>query len=243
MRGKWRSLVYIDLLAGPGRDIEYNTEFDGSPLIALRVQPAFDRLFLGDMNPAYIEALRSRIGASDLLRLTLMSGDCNRLIDEVIAQFPPKSLGLAFVDPQGFEVNFRTLAALGKRQIDVMYLFPSGIGLRRNLRNFVNKTDSLLDRWWGNRKWRELPIAKWAAGEFTEEVPESIVRSFVTAFQRRAAEAGFRYYDEAAPLFANTRNAQMYHLLFFSHHATALKIWRGIKKIAPGGQRNLPGFD
>jgi len=33
MRGKWEGLVYIDLLAGPGRDIDVKTkeEFDGSP--------------------------------------------------------------------------------------------------------------------------------------------------------------------------------------------------------------------
>jgi hypothetical protein len=33
------------------------------------------------------------------------------------------------MDPQGFEVKFQTLAKLAKRQIDLLYLFPSG---RRN---------------------------------------------------------------------------------------------------------------
>jgi hypothetical protein len=27
----------------------------------------------------------------------------------------------------------------------------------------------------------------------------------------------------------------MYHLLFFSHDKLALKIWKSVKKIAPGG--------
>ena len=44
--GKWAELVYIDLLAGPGRGIDRDTgvEFDGSPLRALKVVPAFDVL-------------------------------------------------------------------------------------------------------------------------------------------------------------------------------------------------------
>jgi len=52
--GKWEQLVYIDLLAGPGKGIDRKSraEFDGSPLRALRVSPAFGRLFLGDKSEA-----------------------------------------------------------------------------------------------------------------------------------------------------------------------------------------------
>src|SRR5260370_35773401 len=48
--GKWDRLVYVDLLAGPGRDIHPDTaeEVDGSPRIALAVTPEFDHLFLAD---------------------------------------------------------------------------------------------------------------------------------------------------------------------------------------------------
>lgn len=41
MKGKWERLVYIDLLAGPGKGVRRDTgeEFDGSPLRALKVRP------------------------------------------------------------------------------------------------------------------------------------------------------------------------------------------------------------
>jgi|SRR4029453_17396423 hypothetical protein len=44
--GIWSELVYVDLLAGPGRGIDRdgNAEFDGSPLRALKIVPSFDRL-------------------------------------------------------------------------------------------------------------------------------------------------------------------------------------------------------
>ncbi|HVB79480.1 MAG TPA: hypothetical protein VNE82_05940 [Candidatus Binataceae bacterium] len=61
-------------------------------------------------------------------------------------------------------------------------------------------------------------------------------------FLKDVAKIGFDFRDELAPPFANTRNAQMYHLLFFSHDQLALKIWKSIKKIAPGGQRTFRGM-
>jgi hypothetical protein len=51
--------------------------------------------------------------------------------------------------------------------------------------------------------------------------------------------AGFEFQDEAVPLFTNKKNAQMYHLLYFSHGRVGLKIWNGIKQIGPGSQRKL----
>jgi hypothetical protein len=95
----------------------------------------------------------------------------------------------------------------------------------------------------GGRDWRELPAAKQAAGKVADATPDKIVRSFVSKFKRKLADAGFRFQDEAVPLFTNTKNAQMYHLLYCSHDSTGLKIWQGIKRIGPGGQRSLLGMD
>jgi three-Cys-motif partner protein len=181
MRGKWERLVYIDLLAGPGRDIdlERNEEFDGSPLIALNIRPAFGHCFFGDKDKRNIDILKKRIAASHRARVSLEVGDCNVLVDKVVKQLSQKTLGLAFVDPEGFEVDFRTLRVLAKRRIDALYWFPSGIAIRRNLKNFKTLKDSPMERFWG-RDWRQLPIAKWAAGEMVPD--ERIERSIVAEF-------------------------------------------------------------
>jgi three-Cys-motif partner protein len=243
--GIWDRLVYVDLLAGLGRDIDKYTkeEFPGSPLIALAVKPQFDHLFLADNDPENIEALKLRIPRKDRARVTVMSGDCNEVVERVILRISGRALGLAFIDPEGFEVKFDTLAKLAKRRIDLLYLFPT-IGLRRNLRNFMAQPESpMMDDFWGGRDWRELPAAKQAAGNVAGTTPEKIVGSLVPAFKRKLLGAGFKFQDEAVPLFTNTKNGQLYHLLYFSHDSTGLKIWQGIKRIAPGGQRTLPGMD
>src|SRR5438045_2531983 len=61
--GKWDGLMFIDLLAGPGIDIDKRSraEFPGSPLIALETTPQFDRLFLGDLRERNVAVLTRRI--------------------------------------------------------------------------------------------------------------------------------------------------------------------------------------
>lgn len=241
--GKWDRLVYLDLLAGPGRGIDRDTgvEFDGSPMRALTVSPPFDRLVFGDLNPRNIGALRRRISAQDLARVDLQVGDCNKLAREVVAQLSKRTLGLAFVDPEGFEVTFEMFRALVTRRIDVLFLFPSGIGIRRNLRAFARQPSSPMDRLWDGREWRELPPAKLAAGRrLSPDEALSLDQPWMLRFRGKMADIGFQYQDEADPYFRNEKNVPMYHLLFFSQDPAGLTIWRNIKKVEPSGQRALP---
>lgn len=166
-------------------------------------------------------------------------GDCNVLVDEVLNRISSRTLCLAFIDPEGFEVHFETLAKLAKKRVDLLYLFASGIGIRRNLKNELSIANSRLDKWWGGKNWCDLPAAKWAAGKFSEEPAEKVLQSFLSAFRKKVGAAGFPFQDAEVLPFNNTKNAQMYHLLYFSHNKIGLTIWNNIKKIAPGGQRSL----
>ncbi|MGH7815271.1 MAG: three-Cys-motif partner protein TcmP [Candidatus Binataceae bacterium] len=222
--GRWERLVYIDLLAGQGRGIDPDTkqEFDGSPLIALSIQPKFDHLFLADDDPKKIEVLKARIPPADRTRVTVSPGDCNKVVDQVIAAIHGGTLGLAFMDPEGFEVDFDTLAKLAKRRIDLVYLFPDGIGWRRNLRQREDPLTARMDKSWGGEEWRKL------ASE-----------NIVPAFQQKMLNSGFKFQDEADSVLTNTKKSRMYHLLYFTHDSAGLKIWNGIKQIEPSGQRKL----
>lgn len=241
--GKWERLVYLDLLAGPGigRDRDAEVEFDGSALIALKVRPPFDRLFLADLSRANVEALKRRIPTEDLGRTDILIGDCNDLMKEVVRQISVRTLGLAFVDPEGFEVRFDTLRTLATRRIDVLLWFPSGIGIARNLRAFAQREHSPMDGFWGGREWRDLPPARLAAGtRLRPEEALTLDRPWVLRFRARMADLGYQFQDEGDPYFVNEKNVPMYHLLFFSRDAAGLTIWRGIKKVEPTGQRRLP---
>jgi len=240
---QWSELIYIDLLCGPGRGVEREggSEFDGSPLRALNVRPPFDHLFFSDLNRRNIQTLRKRIPPGDLNRVTVQVGDCHEVAKDIVKGLSRRALGLAFVDPEGFEVGFSLFETLASRRIDILFLFPGGIGIRRNLGAFARRQDSPMDRFWGDRSWRDLPRAKLAAGKrLTFDELLGLDLPWVLAFRAKLMRLGFLHQDEADPVLKNERNVPMYHLLFFSKAAAGLNLWRGIKRIAPGGQRSLP---
>jgi three-Cys-motif partner protein len=159
---------------------------------------------------------------------------------DIVQQLNGRELGLAFVDPEGFEVHFKLFETLSRRAVDIVFLFPSGIGIVRNLSTFVKQTHCGLDDLWGNRSWRELPMARLAAGSMPppERIDEGYYQSWALAFCQRVASLGYKHYDAVGPL-RNEQKVPMYHLLFFSKHEAGLKIWRGIGRIDPRGQRSL----
>lgn len=242
-QGKWTALVYLDLLSGPGRciDAETEAEFDGSPLRALNVRPTFNRLYFSEASHRNIQALRRRIRAEDLSRVELRASDCNVFVRDIVKHLSPRTLAMVFLDPEGFEVTFETLRVLATRQVDLLYLFPSGIGIARNLRQFAKQAQSPMDALWGGRDWRDLPPAKLAAGRRVEpDEALTLDLPWVLRFRAKMQKLGFLYQDEGDPYFVNQKRVPMYHLLFFSKHPAGLTIWRGIKQIEPSGQRKLP---
>ena len=144
---RWSGLVYMDFLAGPGRGIDRKTgtEFDGSPLRALKVTPPFHRLYFSDADARNVEALRQRISKTDRDRVDLRQGDCHAVAADIVSGLPRRTLALAFVDPEGFEVRFRLFETLAACPIDVLYLFPGGIGIARNLSAFARQAKAPLD--------------------------------------------------------------------------------------------------
>lgn len=238
--GQWSELVYLDFLAGPGRGIDRKTgsEFDGSPLRALRVTPAFDRLIFSDVQPKNVEALKQRIPPTDRSRVDVRLGDCHEVARDVVSRLSQRTLALAFVDPEGFEVKFRLFQTLATRRIDILYLFPGGIGIARNVGAFVKQAKAPLDDLIPG--WRNLRRARMAAGQkLTAEEMASRDQPFVMEFMRRMGQLGFQYSGQGEPYFTNEKNVKMYHLLFFSKHPAGLALWRGVIRIEASGQRRL----
>lgn len=63
MKAKWDCRVYIDLFAGPGRSrIEGTTRIvNASPLLALELEPRFDKYVFCEFDPQKMEALETRV--------------------------------------------------------------------------------------------------------------------------------------------------------------------------------------
>ena len=135
-------------------------------------------------------------------------------------------------------MRFRLFETLAVRRIDVLYLFPGGIGIVRNLSAFVKRARAPLDDLIPG--WRDLKRARLAAGErMTAEDMAAGDQPFVLAFMNRMRTLGYQYSGQGEPYFTNEKNVRMYHLLFFSQHPAGLTLWRNVTRVEPSGQRRL----
>src|SRR5205823_12097556 len=109
MKNLWRSRVYVDLLAGPGRCIlrESPEEFDGSPLLALKCKPHFSDMVFVESDERLVSALRARVLATGGRQDMVETADANSpaLAARIRDRFSHRALGLLFVDFLGMEVS------------------------------------------------------------------------------------------------------------------------------------------
>jgi len=91
MRGKFASLVYIDMFAGPGRVQIKNTTriYESSPMNALAVEPQFDRLIFCEQSDNRMAALKARCAKQYAGRdVRFVPGDVNANTAEILRQLP-----------------------------------------------------------------------------------------------------------------------------------------------------------
>jgi three-Cys-motif partner protein len=248
MRDKWRYHNYIDLMAGPGKNRIRKTSrvVLGSPLLALTTDVPFNQYFFVDADPVNADALRRRCDASMYrLRVRVEVGDCNAKVDEIVSKIGPddaKTLNLAFLDPEGFELHWRTVAKLASlRRMDLIINFPEG-GLKRMMKRVIAKDDwPIIDLFFGSMGWRSIYRA-FQCGEIPEQ---PLLRSLIDHYRDNLRQLGYQDIQQGhevsglEPLMRNTRRAPLYRLLFASKHIRGNDFWQKITRRDAHGQGTL----
>jgi three-Cys-motif partner protein len=246
MREKWPDRNYLDLLAGPGKNRLRDTGsvLLGSPLLALTAEHPFTGYYFVESGPEDAKALRERCDASGHAgRVRVFNDDCNVVVDQIVADLKhehPKSLNLAFLDPEGLEMQWATVAKLASvPRMDLIINYPEG-GLNRMMPVAVDSGgDTAVDRFFGDRGWRNI-YAGW------QRSPSGSVHWDLIDFYRNRLQAlGYvevRRDDEIGdePLMRNTtRNAPLYRLLFASKHPLGKRFWNAVTRRDIDGQARL----
>ena len=232
---KWDGkLCYVDLFSGPGRSIIRTTgeEVDGSPLVALKEELA--HYVFVDI-PEVLDTLRRRIeGHPKAGIISLIEGDCNKVIDEVLRASPPDHLTLAFIDPTGLQIQFDTIQRLVQnRKVDLLMTIQFGMGIRMNLRQYLESDGEGLTAFLGNSSWRD---------DFERGgTPSQIGRRIVDRYLRQLRGLGFDTVQDREIEVRNDHNLLLYYIVFASRHPRGQDFWRKITEIQPSGQRLL-GF-
>lgn len=257
MRGKdWRRRIFIDLFAGPGKcNIRESAEIIlGSPLLALQTSHPFTDYYFVDMDQQNLDTLARRSQSSTVPaeHVHLLVGDANQRVDEIaadIAKFDKQfikgllpCLNLAFLDPEGLELEWETVETLGRmNRMDVIIHYSQN-GLTRNLdRCYASQDETVVDRFFGDRNWRQVYKN---VSEKKEKI--GIHRALIDYYKSKLNKLGYVVINDSEeiarePLIRNTkRNAPLYRLIFASKHPLGNKIWNEVTKKDVYGQGRLP---
>jgi three-Cys-motif partner protein len=235
----WAKTLYFDGFAGSGEiKIEERT-LKGAALQILDVDEPnpFDRYYFVELNEINKKNLEDQIKESYSglkKKISVVKADCNdKLID--MADFLRKNKKyrvLAFIDPYGMSVNWRSINALKGLGIDLWILVPTGIGVNRLLKtdgNISEKWISKLELFLGLSKeeifeqFYKAQILNTLFGEETiiEKERQSIIK-IGEIYTKRLKEI-FRFVSESF-IMRNSNNSILYHFMMATNNPTALRI-------------------
>jgi three-Cys-motif partner protein len=249
MRGKpWKGLYFIDLFSGPGKcKVRDSSQILlGSPLLALTLRYPFSQYFFNDADQEAINALKTRCSiSSQSANIQYEVGDSNQVVHKIVKQIELvdqryiqgkwSSLNLSFLDPEGFELEWGTVAALGKvRKMDLIILYPQ-MGVEREMPNDIQKPPpTKIDSYFGGVEWRDV-FQKYKLGQI-----QSLHRSLMDLYEDKLKSLGYIDIKEDEPLMRNTeRNAPLYRLIFASKDSLGKKFWKQVTSRDVYGQSKL----
>ena len=222
--------AFIDLFAGPGRarNRDDGTVHATSSVIALEHQASpFTKVVSCDLAPENVAALRDRTRQHGS-RVHVEQGDCNEVIEALLAQVPSEGLNFAFVDPFRIgALRFDTLRALAAfRRMDMLINFPT-LDVRRNFAQYASPGCTFVDDAVGTSRWRTGTTTTSHVARIHEVLVQELEALGYTGTVNRT-------------LPIKRRGAEMYRLVFVAKNELADKIWASIIKNPPSGQRELP---
>jgi three-Cys-motif partner protein len=249
---------YIDLFAGPGKNIDRETgeEFDGSPLRVLRSRAktgtTFTHAVFVNMARRDHDALERRVNAMydageaviprENVRLIL--GDANVALPEILRSIHPLSYILIFADieaPRQWPwASVEAMKAGGHRSVDLYLLFPIDMGLVR----LAGYSEADRERWapvltpfFGTEEWKGL------ADELrvTSEQSPAFRRALVDLYLSRLR--GLWEYSVSVLGLKRRGDQILYEMLFASNAkpAAELQRWaqRKMRELGDAGQIGL----
>lgn len=243
MRRKWSRRHYIDLFAGPGKCVCRRTGmiYLGSPLLALTTRYPFTDYFFVDCDSDSIATLQQRCRISPLnARIQFEVGDANRVARKIVKHIQGvPSLNLAFLDPDGLELRWDTVATLAQIERLDLIIHYSQMGLNRAMPNvFSSETLTDVDLFFGDTEWRTI------YEQYQRHEEQFLHRQLMDHYKSKLRRLGYKETlrdDEvgAEPVMRNEKNAPLYRLLFASKHPLGHEFWQKVVDRNVYGQRRL----
>ena len=235
MRDKWPALYFIDLFAGPGKNIfPDGSVMLGSPLISLTARNSFTHYRFVDANHSHCQALAERAQGSDRRRhVQILHGDCNFRVNDIVNEISAfddrqeyyghrPSLNLAVLDPEDLTLEWKTVELLGRmKRMDLIINFSTSGIIRSAMNALKTGNTTRIDNFFGTKEWQAAFIN--APNDSTHKR-----RAMLDLYKERLNHL-LKYKaiktteDEA--VFRNRKNAQVYTLIGASKHELGMNFW------------------
>ena len=240
---RWSGLHYIDLFAGAGIErIRGTDELDwGSPLIAAQARYPFTGLHLCEEKPRLYEALKKRLaGRSPCTPPSVRCGDGNVLANEIVEEIPQGSLSLAFLDPFGLDLDFKTLGVLSSslRHVDFIIYFPDRVDMLRNWElyrhqdGFGEGERSNMTRFFGDGAGWEGVCDRYSGAQRPARLRD--------CYEAQVKTLGYNYFEHQR--IRDRDGRPLYQLILCAKHELAAKLWQNAVGKGVDGQTSF-NFD
>lgn len=175
-------------------------------------------------------------------RIYIVNTDCNEKI-ETMSKFLKTEKGkkykvLAYIDPCGMQLNWKSLVSLQELSVDVWILVPTGMGVNRLLLKNGRISDAWIERLEIFLGMEKQEILDYFYNEKT--VPTLFGDEIVITKEDKAIEKSAELYKERLNklfkfvsnpyVLKNKSNSTMFHFLMASNNPTAVKIANEITK-------------
>jgi three-Cys-motif partner protein len=221
------SWIYIDGYAGPGYHVSKTTgeRVDGSPLIAMKIQPPFHEYHFIDTEEARARQLRELAG--DRKDVYTYTEDCNRVLLRDVFPRAKRSdyrRALCLLDPYNIDLTWEVIDAAGKSEsieifLNFMVMDINRNAMRKRIEKSIQSKVDQLTRLVGDESWKDAGYRKVETlfGEDYEKVSND---EFAEWFRQRLInKAGFKFVPKPMPM--KTKNNSVIYYLFFASQKPA----------------------
>lgn len=248
----WK-LLYFDGFAGSGEIIKQknsksNSEVDTSytiaaarRIIAIEEPRAFDEYYFVEKDPRNFTELEANTKlAFPNKKIFAIQEDCNKKMLDLsnFSRNPAKKnyRTLAYIDPCGMQVEWRSIECLKGLPLDMWILVPTGLGVNRLLKKDGNISDA-----WLEKLEKFLGLERDVIEKYFYKTSETLFPdiTIMTKENDAAQKSAKLYFDRLKEIFEyvsnpyelkNSTNSIMFHLFLTSNNKSAIKIANDIVK-------------
>lgn len=235
MKNQRFELLYFDGFAGSGDvQLKDDTLMESVALRVLGIDTPrrFDRYVMVELDKRKAASLREKL--SDRFpeltdKALVVEDDCNTQLRNLAAYLDRDQYRrvLAFLDPCGMQVDHKAMKTLKGLHADIWILFPSGIGVNRNL--FRDLTKMKPENWRSvernlgvtEQEIRDQYYEQTLFEEFPDKRGDGITRTL--DLYRTKLQELFKHVSKPKVL-RNSAGGIMYHLLMASQEPMAIRI-------------------